>query len=127
MPRLSALIARLEDWLAPKCGNGFHRLERIGKQQYERLKRRGQIWYATHKKGLGRYIVLGLLAGYFYGMFLNSGSFSRCLTLPSIIPWTSAAGPTSRKPRISCSVRKPEEPWVASGRMSKPRGSRINL
>lgn len=72
MPRLSALIARLEDWLAPKCGNGFHRLERIGKQQYERLKRRGQIWYATHKKGLGRYIVLGLLAGYFYGMFLNS-------------------------------------------------------
>ena len=34
MPRLSALIARLEDWLAPKCGNGFHRLERIGKQQY---------------------------------------------------------------------------------------------
>ena len=72
MPRLSALIARLEDWLAPKCGNGFHRLERIGKQQYERLKRRGQIWYATHKKRLGRYIVLGLLAGYFYGMFLNS-------------------------------------------------------
>ena len=72
MPRLSALIARLEDWLAPKCGNGFHRLERIGKQQSERLKRRGQIWYATHKKRLGRYIVLGLLAGYFYGMFLNS-------------------------------------------------------
>lgn len=77
MPRLSALIARLEDWLAPKCGNGFHRLERIGKQQYERLKRRGQIWYATHKKRLGRYIVLGLLAGYFYGMSSTPSSLER--------------------------------------------------
>ena len=72
IPRLAGLFALLGDWLAPKCGNGVRRLERIGKQQYERLERRGQIGYATHKRRLGRYIVLGLLAGYFYGMFLNS-------------------------------------------------------
>lgn len=70
--RLPTLIAWLEDWLTPKCGSGLHRLGRIEKQQYERLKRRGQVWYVTHKKRLERYIALDLLTGYSYGVFLNS-------------------------------------------------------
>ena len=43
------------------------------------------------------------------------------------MPFTSDTLPTSRKSDISFFVRKPEEPWVPSGRMSKPRLSRVAL
>ena len=56
-----------------------------------------------------------------------SGSSGRFLYLPSIMPFTSATLPTSRNSPISFRVRNPEEPWVPSGRMSKPRLSRVAL
>ena len=50
MLRLSRLIEKLEDWLEPKIGP----------------------WYERHKKKLPLYAAVGLIGGYFYGMFLNS-------------------------------------------------------
>ncbi len=50
MPRLSKLIETLEDYLEPKIGP----------------------WYERHKKKLPRYVAVGLIIWYFYGMVLNS-------------------------------------------------------
>lgn len=43
------------------------------------------------------------------------------------MPFTSETVPTSRNSPISLRVKKPDEPWVPSGRMSKPRLSRVAL
>ena len=67
---------------------------------------------------------LGL--GATYSEYLSSSSGSS-FSLPRRMPCISEVEPRSTTCSISLRSIQPEVPWVASGRMSKPLGSRLNL